>query len=146
MNSSHVVGTLGRLLHVLCRSLPMYLEDAKPWTCQDDQPAERALANLVADARTFSLRVADAILDLRGQPNAGRFPSSFTAIHDLSLSFLMPRVVQSQRDDVATIEQCVAELASVPLVRPLAEEILGNARGHLDILEALLARQGAGRA
>jgi hypothetical protein len=146
MNPSNVVGTLGRLLHILCRSLPMYLEDAKPWTRRDDQPAQRALANLVADAQTFSLRVAQAILELRGQPNAGRFPTSFTAVNDLSLSFLMPRVVQSQRRDVATIEQCVAELASVPLVRPLAEEILGNARGHLDILEGLMAGERAGRA
>ena len=145
MDQAKIADTLGRLLHILCRSLPMYLEEARPWTRRDDQPAQRALANLVADQRMFSGRVAQTILDLDGNPALGRFPTAFTSLHDLSIEFLMPRIVECQRRDLQAIEQCVHELAGTPMVRPLAEEILGNARGHLDILDALVVGEGAGR-
>jgi predicted outer membrane protein len=42
-----------------------------------------------------------------------------------------------QQQDIAIIERCVAELVTDPQGRSLAEEILGNARGHLESLDEL---------
>jgi len=39
---------------------------------------------------------------------------------------------------VAAIEQCATELEEVASLHSLADEILGNARGHLDILKEIV--------
>jgi hypothetical protein len=132
-----VTVVLNRLLRVLSRSLPMYLQDAKPYSRGDQQPIHAALDNLVADQRTLSCRVAQAILDARGQPTPGPFPLVFASINDAGLNFLLGEVIECHRRDIAVIEGCVADLTDFPELHALAQEILGNAQGHLDILQGL---------
>ncbi|HYW79194.1 MAG TPA: hypothetical protein VE890_06425 [Thermoguttaceae bacterium] len=137
MNQVEVVELLSRLLQTLCRSLPMYLQEAKPWTRHDDEPIRAALDCLASDQQAAARRVADAIVDQGGQPDPGCFPVEFTAINDVSIHFLLSRMVQNQEQAVATIQQCVDRLAELPLLHSLAEEIHGNVQGHLDILKRL---------
>ena len=115
----------------------MYLQDAKPYSRGDQQPAQTALDNLVADQRTLGGRVAQAILDQRGQPTPGPFPLVFANINDAGLDFLLGEVIECHRRDIAVIEGCVADLANFPELHALAEEVLGNAQGHLDLLQGL---------
>jgi len=140
MNPPEIVKLLNRLLQVLGGSLPMYLSDAHPWTCRDQQPMQGALANLVADQRAMMGRIAAMILQHGGQPRPARFPINFTSANDLSLDFLLEELIEHQRFDVAAIERCVAGLAEAPPAQSLAEEVLGNARGHLEILEETASR------
>ncbi len=63
---------------------------------------------------------------------------AFTDTHDLSLDYLLTEMAYYQKQDIAAIERCVADLAGDPEARALAEEALGNARGHLASLEELL--------
>jgi hypothetical protein len=137
MNQAEKVAVLNRLLHVLCRSLPMYLADARPWARGDQQPIQEALSHLVADQQQYAGRVAQAIVECGFRPDLGRFPMQFTAINDVSLDFLVQKVIELQRRDITAIEHCAAELTEVPPLCSLAEEILGNARGHLEILEEM---------
>lgn len=60
---------------------------------------------------------------------------SFTAKNDLSLTYLRREVIEHQEQDIASIERCVERLEGVPTLRSLGEEILGNAKGHLEILK-----------
>lgn len=137
MNPPEVVSVLNRLLHVLCRSLPMYLEDAKPWTRRDDEQAQRALADIVAEQRVLAANVAEAILEHRGRPDPGRFPIEFAATNDLTLDFLQQKLVEYQHRDLAAIRRCLAELESMPRLRPLAKKALAGAKTHLDILQEM---------
>jgi len=113
----------------------MYLRDASPWTGPGQQRTQQAIDSLVSDQQMYAQRVAEAITEFDGGPDQGRFPMEFTAVHDLSLDFLLQKVIERQRRDLAAIERCAADLAGIPSLRSLAEEILGNARGHLEILE-----------
>jgi hypothetical protein len=81
--------------------------------------------------------VAQAILDLGGHPSPGPFPYQFTAIHDLAIDYLLQRLIDGDRRDVAQIGRCTEDLAELPPLAALAEEIYGNARGHLETLEQL---------
>jgi hypothetical protein len=128
---------LNRLLRILCRSLAMYLRDARPWSDAAEQPAQEALDNLVADQQRLACRIAQAILDHGGQPEPGPFPLSFACMNDAGLDYLLQRVIEHLRRDLPAIEDCVAGLADVPELRVLAEESLGNAQAHLDILERM---------
>jgi hypothetical protein len=135
INPPDVIDSLNRLLQILSRSLAMYLSDAEPWTNREDLPAWCAIDDLVFDQKFYAQRVAEAISDLDGRLDPGRFPTAYTAIHDLSLEFLYRKVIESHCRDIETVKKCAAEVDDYPALGSLAEEILGNARGHLELLE-----------
>lgn len=139
MKAFEEIQVLDRLLKILCRSLPAYLADVKSWTRPDQQQIQSAIDHLVADQRQFAQRVSDAIVERGGRPNPGRFSSEFTAKNDLALEFLLREVLDYQEQDVEMIEYYVAQLESSPVLHVLAEEILGNAKGHRDILEEMVS-------
>jgi hypothetical protein len=135
MNSVKTIQTLNELLRVLCRSLPAYLADARPWARSNDQQLRSALDHLVADQKRYAQYVAEAIAAQGGRPDPGSFASQFTAKHDLSLDFLLHEVIGHQERDISAIKRCAARLEDTSSLHALAEEILGNAKGHLDVLK-----------
>jgi hypothetical protein len=135
MNEFQAILVLNRLLNILCRSLSAYMADAKPWARTEQRPLEAAFDRLVSDQRLYAQRVSDAIVQLGGRPDPGGFPTEFTAKNDLSLKFLLQNVIEFQRQELEFIEQCAVGLESEPALHALAEEILGNAKGHLDVLK-----------
>jgi len=137
MDTSDIIRVLNRLLHTICRSLPMYLDEARPWTCRDDEEMETALRNLVADQRLMAEQLTSAIVEQGGRPSPGRFPTRFTAANDLSLDFLRKLLIEHQRCDVEAVRRCVSDLSAAPVMKELAEEALGNAQGHLEILDGI---------
>jgi len=141
MKPFEAIQALNRLLRTLCRSLPMYLADAKPWVRSEDKELQAALNHLVADRQMYAKRLAEAIESNGGRPEPGRFSTEFTAKNDLSLEFLLIELIDGQDQDVAAIEHYAAQLAGDPALHALAEEILGNARGHLDILVEIAKNQ-----
>ena len=138
MNAFETIPALNQLFGLLCRSLPMYLADAKTLAWPEGEQVRLALGRLVADQQMYAQRVAEAIAERGGRPNPGRFPTEFAAKNDLSLAFLLPEIIASQRQAAATIEQCVGRLEGESALHALAEEILGNAKGHLDILVEMM--------
>jgi hypothetical protein len=134
INPPEVIDSLNCLLRTLSRSLAMYLSDAMPWTNREDLPAWCAIDDLVFDQKFYAQRVAEAISERDGRLDPGSFPTAYTAIHDLSLEFLYQKVIESHCRDIETIERCASELDDYPALESLAEEILGNARGHLELL------------
>jgi hypothetical protein len=141
MSPAEPIAVLNRLLHVLCRSLPMYLAEARPWSRPEHQAAQQALDLLVADRHDDAQRVAETIVERDGHPDPGLFPIEFSALNDLSLDFLLQKAIEGQHDDIAAIRRCAAELADDPPLRDLAAEILGNACGHAEILQELMSAE-----
>ena len=122
--------------------MPAYLADARPWAQADRRPIRAALDRLVADQQLYAQRVAEAIEKRLGRHNPGPFPPEFAAKNDLSLDFLLREVIDYQERDVRSIEHCAAQFEGEPALHALAEEILGNAKGHLDILRELAKDEG----
>jgi hypothetical protein len=135
------VDVLGRLFRILNRSLPMYLAGADPWRHPGDEAAANVLADIVADQRLYTGRIAEAILQERGRVDTGDYPMEFTELNMLSLDYLLKETIRRQREDIAAIERCVADLAGNMQYQVLAEEALGNARGHLESLQELVTRR-----
>jgi hypothetical protein len=129
---------LHQLLVVLYRSLPIYLSSATPWTRPGDEPATRVLHHIVADQKQYTQRVVELLMDRRAIVSFGEFPMAFTDTHDLSLDYLINELIYYQKQDIASIRQCLTDLTMDLPGRALAEEILGNAVGHLQSLEELL--------
>jgi hypothetical protein len=128
---------LNRLLTIVYRSLPMYLAHACPWIGRGDEKAVAALGHIVEDQKRLSNRIAGYILETHGTIETGEYPIDFLDTHDLSLDYLITKLVGCQKDDVAAIERCAADLAGDREAAALAEEALGAARGQLETLEEL---------
>lgn len=141
-HESNKITILNRLLALHCRSLPMYLADARPHVTAGEERARQTLAQIVRDQQALSQRIAELILDRRGMIDTGGFPMDFTDTHMLDLEFLVGELIRYQRQDIAAIERCVAALGADREARELAEECLGTAKGHLESLEEL-AKQPA---
>ena len=139
MNRPHVIDVLNRLLRILHRSLPAYLQETKAWAGGGTERARDVLGRVLADQQHYARLLADAVVERRGRIEAGQFPVEFTAINDLHLDFLLKRVIEHQRRDIKAVEQCTIDLAAEPQLQSLAEEILGNARGHLETLEEMMS-------
>ena len=141
MDAIESIPVLNRLLGLLCRSLPAYLANVKTLAHPEGDKTRAALNRLAADQQMYAQRVAEAIAQAGGQPNPGRFPTEFAAKNDLSIEFLLHEIVACHQRDVVSIAQCVAQLEGASTLHALAEEILGNAKGHLEILQGLLKNQ-----
>jgi hypothetical protein len=131
------IDLLNDLLRVLCRSLPMYLQYAKPWSQGDRPEVHEALGRLVANQRLYARKVAAMIADRGGRPESGSFPTEFTSLNDAGLEFVLGRIIARQRCENEALRSCAAELSGETEARALAEEVLGNAQGHLDVLNGM---------
>lgn len=135
----HTVRVLNRLLSLHSRSLPMYVDCARPYTHRGDERATETLQHIIDDHKFMVARIADAIEDLGGTVNTGGYPMEFTDLHDLSMDFILQQVMDRQRQDVDVIEACLTELGSNARGIALAQEALGAAKAHLQSLEELLS-------
>lgn len=144
-NRPDPIDVLSRLFRILNRSLPVYLAGAEPWTKPGDEAAAKGLGDIVADQRLYAGRIADAILRERGRIDSGDFPMEFTELNMLSFDFLIKEMIRRQKLDIAAIQRCVADLTGKMDYQVLGEEVLGNARGHLETLEELAKKRNDDR-
>ena len=131
------IDSLNRLLQLVYRSLPVYLEGVQPWIAPGKEAALELLRRVAADHRRYAERLVSAIRQSGARPEFGSFPAFFTSVHDLSLDYLVRRVRESQRQALQEIDRCTADLAGQSRWQWLADEILGNTQGYLEMLEEL---------
>jgi hypothetical protein len=143
MNSVDVNPILNRLWAIHRCSLPVYLGYAAPWARAGNDPVRDALTVIGADHRHMAERLEELIVESGGVVGGVEFPFRFTAWHDLSLDYLRHRLVQDQQQRIAEIERCVAQLPSSPRAAAIAQEALGEAKGHFEMLRELATQRAA---
>jgi len=139
MSQVDSLSVMNRLLAILYRSLPMYLHDAQPWRGKKDERAASVLDLICQEQGSLANRVAQYILDHGGQPEPGDYPRAFSDAnwHFVGLHYLIRPLIEHQQADVERIARCVADLHTDRAARVLAEEALGAAKAHLEMLEEL---------
>jgi hypothetical protein len=143
MNSVDTNALLNRLLVVHNRSLPMYLGYAVPWGGRGNEAAGEALSLVVADHKKMVDRLGEMILDNGGSVSSGEFPLRFTALHDLSFEYLLEKLIEHQKIAVDEIAECTDQLRLAPSAQAIAQEALGEAKGHLASFEELAEETAA---
>jgi hypothetical protein len=143
MNPPDPIGALNRLLRVFYRSLATYLDDAKPWQGRDSERTRDVMALIALNNRAMARRLAEAILSQGGRIEPGQYPVEFTAANDLSLDYLICMAIDRQKRACQEVKDGAAELAVFPVLRDLAEEVLGAAEADLTTLEALVTERPA---
>ncbi|MCA9189602.1 MAG: hypothetical protein R3E01_34320 [Pirellulaceae bacterium] len=128
---------LNDLLVIENRSLPMYLASARPWSGPEGAAAQAELSKIAVDQRRIVDILGGLIVSRGGMVDMGEFPMEFTDLHDLSVSFVLPQIIRRQRSDIVNIQRIAEQLSSDVACRSIAEEALGSAKGHLELLEEL---------
>ena len=134
LKSPQTCASLNRLSVAHHRSLPVYLQYAPPWINRDAEEVKLVLEQIVSDQEATVDRVSTMIQDAGEDVDPGEFPIEFTGLHDLSLDYLLSRMVEGQREIVSVCEQAVSELAADALAQAVAQEAVGAAKAHLDSL------------
>ena len=140
MDRVKVTGALNRVVDILSRSLPVYLEQTSPWIGPGAEEARSLLAKVGSEQRQFAQRIADAVRDQGGQVRVGGFPTEFTAANDLCAEFLVEKVIGDQKQNIESIQLAVDDLEEAPWLRVLAQDVLSGVKEQLETLEALAAR------
>src|SRR5262245_53505163 len=139
MSPPSTTDILNRLLVLHVRSLPMYLAYAPPYQLYQNERARTVLDQIVEDQKRTIDRLGSLILESNGTVDYGEFPMSFTSLHDLSLTYLLNLLIERQQKTVSACEKLADSLSLAPYAQAAAREAVGEAKGHLQNLQELLA-------
>jgi hypothetical protein len=143
MPSAEPTDILNRVLAILVRSFPQYLKYAKPYIPPGREDMMRTIDEIVAGQDALARRVSAMVFEAGNLPDDGKFPIEFTDTHDLSVDYLIREAIECQKQDIADLKECVDALRLSPAAQMMAEEALGQAKGHLESLEELAQRPAA---
>jgi hypothetical protein len=137
MPSHNGLNALGQALSVLESSLSQYLANTRPWTRRGDEKAEETLKQITREQQRDVGRIVGVLESSREPVPSGRYPMAYTDTHDLSIEHLVRELTEYQKQDIASLEQCVALAGADIAAKSLVEEVLGSARAHLELLEEI---------
>ena len=139
MKKPNPLALLNRLMAILGRSFPQYLQYSRPFITPGRNDVMETMQSIVEDQNVLSDRITAMLYEAEAPIRTGEFPMEFTDMHDLQIDFLVNVAVAYQEQDVQSISEIIEELQSAPAAKSLAEEALGMAKGHLESLKELMA-------
>lgn len=131
---------LAHLVAVMESSPAMYLADSGIWSYPGDESLKLALADVVSGQRGIIDRAAGILAEREvAVPQTG-YPLAYTAWHDLDLAFLLPRVIERMKGQIASLEAILVSGTSDAAALELAREAIASTRSHIDVLDQQAAR------
>jgi hypothetical protein len=120
-------------------SMLTYVGEAFPWTAARDAESLARLRDIVA-ANNEAVAALGRYLTKHRQPlmYLGSYPGSFTTINFISLDHILPKLVASERGNVAALERDLHALADKD-ARAEVEKLLAVKKQQLEKLEFLAA-------
>lgn len=118
-------------------SLLAYIRDAFPWATKAGTAALVKLRQIVAEHDRAVVTLVKQLARRRVRvASTGSYPSGFTAYNFLSLTHLLPQLVQSERQSLSLLEADAHRVADADL-RAAVDQFLAGKRDRLARLEAL---------
>jgi hypothetical protein len=118
-------------------SLMQYARESYPWTTPEKHRLLARLNELIEEEQKSAAAVARLLAANHVPlPAFGAYPSDFTTVNFISLGYLLPELVESQRRAVGRIEFELLQISD-PLARATVQGLLDTKRQHLPALEEL---------
>lgn len=136
---------LCRLVSSIQPSMLMYLADSGIWSYPGAEAIKLAIADAVDDFKNI-LERASSVLEEReaAVPPKAAYPMSFTALHDVELSNLLPRMVEGLKRQEAAIEALAGPAGTDAAAADLVADARRSTHQHLEAFEQLSAKVRAG--
>jgi hypothetical protein len=124
------------------QSLLQYVPEAYPWAKPGDEAALAKLLKMVEAEQGAAARLAKW-LERRHMPvpPTNSFPFSFTTLNFVSVDFLIPRLVEEQRQNIAALEKDKQRIGDAD-VRQQVQAFIDLKSRHLQTLEEFATPAG----
>jgi rubrerythrin len=120
------------------RALAVYLTYASPWDGTSNQEGVDIIREIADSHLAYSDEVGEMLLSSDVEVFYGEFPMPYTGYHDLSVDFMLDKMVASEKATIDRLLTCI-ERAENDVVRAIAERSLGASQAHLQELEEFIA-------
>ena len=128
-------------------SMLMYLADSGIWSYPGTESVKLALADAVDDLKNVVDRATTILAEREtAVPQKAAYPLSFTALHDIDLANLLPRVIEGLRRQLSSLDALTGPAGADAAAADLVADAKQSTRQHLDALEQLAAKLKAGLA
>ena len=145
MISAQDAAVLEGILRHEGRSLLQYVSEAFPWIAIGTDETLTKLQQLTREERDTVTTLGRFLArQRRTVPFLGAFPMTFFSMNFVSLDYLLPRLVEVERQALALLERDRSALSDATTVAEV-DRILTQKRQHLHILEALTATPAAAK-
>jgi hypothetical protein len=137
MNDPRSFQVLQQIAQREIKSLMEYMAGAFPWTTAERTAALDQLQTIVHEERDGLARLTRYLFRHRiNPPHPGGYPTDFTTLNFVDLTYLTPLLIQEERKGIA---QIASELPSIKEqeARQLVEELLALKKQHLGQLQQL---------
>jgi hypothetical protein len=122
-------------------SVLIYVAEAYPWATVSEESALASLQRIIAAEREAVTRLGQFLVRQRiPLPYLPPYPASFTTINFLALDYVLPRLIEHERQSIAELQSDLQALKE-PGARAEVEKLLMVKRRHLPELEALVPSQ-----
>ena len=141
MIDPHSQTLLQDILRRESRSVLLYVDEAFPWTTLTEEKSWTTLRQLIAEERQAVTALGQFLVRQRVPlPFLPSFPVQFTTINFLAFDYVLPRLLDSERQSIAALERDLPALKN-PAAHAEVEKLLALKRRHLPQLEALAPAQ-----
>lgn len=121
------------------RSFLQYFADSFPWTTSNEDDALGKLQKLIEEEREATAGLGRFLYRQRQTlPYLGAYPSHFTTLNYVALDYLLPKLAEEEREEIAALERDQSELID-PEARAEIDKLLSIKRRHLQTMETLAA-------
>jgi len=98
-----LIDDLNAALAQVSGSLLQYTADAFPWTAVGSEHIRRDVVRMAKRQQQTIQRLTDEVIAHGGAPEYGLFPTSYTSLHFVAVSFLMKQLVANQEGVLKSI-------------------------------------------
>jgi hypothetical protein len=119
-------------------SLASYLQFARPWVDAHSQVVDDTIAHVAASHNHDVTRIGELLVERHGHVVSQTFPAAFAALNDLSIRYVLPLVLEDERQIVRLMEAAVVELEVDAEAYDLIAELVERESWHLRILRELM--------
>jgi bacterioferritin (cytochrome b1) len=137
------IDAIYQVMNALRYSLASYLRFAHPWIDAAAQFIAEKIERVAEDHHRHANRIGELLVDRHGHVASRTFPRTYAALNGLSVEYLLPSVIEDEKQIIHIVEAASASLERDAEAFALLAEILASEKRHLQILERLPARRGA---
>lgn len=114
---------LNKLFVLLHRSLLQYVGECWPWTAEDGRQTEilATIKGLIATQKKNEAALAKPLTESGWVLDFGGYPTLYTDLHYVSLTYLLKQLVISQSQITAAFDGAAQEYPDSPLLKRIAD-------------------------
>jgi ferritin len=143
MTKQTPIDSINQVMNALRYSLASYLRFARPWIDASAQSIAETIRHVAQDHRQHVTRIGELLVNRHGHVESRAFPRPFTGLNDLSIEYLLPLVIEDEKQIIQIIEASAVALNCDVEVSDLLAEVLDIEKRHLRVLERAPGRRRA---